>query len=84
MQIEGFERVLMLAFSKCLTTCSATTEGASCRILLREYFLWASKGSFLYYVCRGGRGRGFVLLLTLVIFIMVYMANIAYSVGKRV
>ena len=29
MQIEGFERVLMLAFSKCLTTCSATTEGAS-------------------------------------------------------
>ena len=80
MQIKGFERVLMLAFSKC--TCSTTTEGASCRILLGEYFLWASKGSFLYYACRGGMGKGFVPLLTQVIFIMVYMAIIAY-VGRK-
>ena len=37
------KEVLILAFSKCLITCSATTKGASCRILLAEYFLWASK-----------------------------------------
>ena len=48
LQIEGFERVLMLAFSKCLITCSSTTEGASCGILMAEYFLWSSKHNRTY------------------------------------
>ena len=37
------KEVLMLAFSKCLITCSATTKGASCRTLMAEYFLRATK-----------------------------------------